>query len=104
MVSRHFTSSRPPLADRTDIEIMTWLDNHSRYVRCRSLPTAASPGRSCSPPSAAAAALGLPATDFDPGSPAAHSLVVGYDLTKIGPGAVAGLRGRASCARDLSAA
>ena len=44
---------------------------------------------------AAAAMLGLPATDFDPGKPAAHSLVVAYDLTKTDPGAVAGLRDRA---------
>ncbi len=43
---------------------------------------------------AAAAMLGLPATDFDPGKPAAHSLVVAYDLTKTGPGAVAALRER----------
>ena len=44
---------------------------------------------------AAAATLGLPATDFDPGKPAAHSLVVAYDLTKTDPGAVAALRERA---------
>ena len=43
---------------------------------------------------AAAATLGLPATDFDPGKPAAHSLVVAYDLTKTDPGAVAALRER----------
>jgi tetratricopeptide (TPR) repeat protein len=45
---------------------------------------------------AAAAALGLPRTDFDPGKPAAGSLVVGYDLTKTDPGVVAALRERAS--------
>jgi hypothetical protein len=44
---------------------------------------------------AAAATLGLPATDFDPGKPAAHSLVVAYDLTGTDPGAVAALRERA---------
>jgi hypothetical protein len=44
---------------------------------------------------AAAAMLGLPVTDFDPGKPAAHSLVVAYDLTKTDPGAVAALRERA---------
>ena len=44
---------------------------------------------------AAAATLGLPATDFDPGKPAAHSLVVAYDLTNTDPGAVAALRERA---------
>ena len=44
---------------------------------------------------AAAATLGLPATDFDPGKPAAHGLVVAYDLTKTDPGAVAALRERA---------
>ena len=44
---------------------------------------------------AAAAMLGLPAADFDPGKPAAHSLVVAYDLTKTDPGAVAALRERA---------
>jgi hypothetical protein len=43
---------------------------------------------------AAATTLGLPATDFDPGKPAAHSLIVAYDLTKIDPGAVAALRNR----------
>jgi hypothetical protein len=43
---------------------------------------------------AAAATLGLPATDFDPGKPAAHSLVVAYDLTKTDPGAAAALRER----------
>ena len=45
---------------------------------------------------AAAAMLGLPATGFDPGNPAAHSIVVAYDLTKTDPGAVAALRNRAS--------
>ena len=44
---------------------------------------------------AAAATLGLPATDFDLGKPAAHSMVVAYDLTKTDPGAVAALRERA---------
>ena len=44
---------------------------------------------------AAAAMLGLPAADFDPGTPAAHSLVVVYDLIKTGPAAVTALRERA---------
>ena len=44
---------------------------------------------------AAAAALGLPAVDFDPGEPAARSLVVAYDLTQTDPAAVAALRQRA---------
>ena len=44
---------------------------------------------------AAAAVLGLPAADFDPGNPAARTLVVAYDLTKTDPGAVAALRERA---------
>jgi hypothetical protein len=44
---------------------------------------------------AAAATLGLPATEFDPGKPAAHSLVVAYDLTEADPSAVAALRERA---------
>ena len=44
---------------------------------------------------AAAETLGLPATEFDPGKPAAHSLVVAYDLTKTDPSAVAALRERA---------
>jgi len=43
---------------------------------------------------AAAAALSLAATDFDPAKPAAHSLVVAYDPTKADPGAVAALRER----------
>jgi hypothetical protein len=44
---------------------------------------------------AAAVILGLPSADFDPGTPAAHSLVVAYDLTKTDPDAVAALRHRA---------
>jgi hypothetical protein len=44
---------------------------------------------------AAAAMLGLAATDFDPGKPAAHSLVVAYDLTETDPSAVTALRERA---------
>ena len=44
---------------------------------------------------AAAALLGLPATDFDPGEPAPRSLVVAYDLTATDPAAVAALRRRA---------
>jgi hypothetical protein len=44
---------------------------------------------------AAAAALGLPAAGFDPAKPAAHSLVVAYDLTATDPAAVAALRERA---------
>jgi hypothetical protein len=44
---------------------------------------------------AAAGTLGLPATDFDPAKPAAHSLVVAYDLTETEPSAVAALRERA---------
>jgi hypothetical protein len=44
---------------------------------------------------AAAATLGLPTTDFDPGKPAAHSLVIAYDLTETDPSAVAALRERA---------
>jgi hypothetical protein len=44
---------------------------------------------------AAAAVLGLPSADFDPGTPMAHTLVVAYDLTKTDPGAVAALRHRA---------
>ena len=44
---------------------------------------------------AAAALLGLPAADFDPGHPAAHSIVVAYDLTTTDPAAVAALRKRA---------
>ena len=46
-------------------------------------------------PAAAAAVLGLPATDFDSGNPAANCLVVGYNLTRTDPGAVAALRERA---------
>ena len=45
---------------------------------------------------AAAATLGLPAADFDPATPAAHTLVVAYDLTGTDPAAVAALRERAS--------
>lgn len=44
---------------------------------------------------AAAATLGLPATDFDPGKPAANSLVVAYDLAETDLNAVAALRERA---------
>jgi hypothetical protein len=44
---------------------------------------------------AAASILGLPSADFDPGTPAAHSIVVAYDLTMTDPGAVAALRHRA---------
>jgi hypothetical protein len=44
---------------------------------------------------AAAAVLGLPATGFDPDRPAAHCLVVAYDLTTADPAAVAALRQRA---------
>jgi hypothetical protein len=44
---------------------------------------------------AAAALLGLPATDFDPGEPAPRSLVVAYDLTAADAAAVAALRRRA---------
>jgi hypothetical protein len=44
---------------------------------------------------AAAAMLGLPATDFDPGQPSAHSLVIAYDLTSTDPDAVTALRQRA---------
>ena len=44
---------------------------------------------------AAAAVLGLPAKDFDPGEPAANCLVVAYDLTGTDPDAVAALRERA---------
>jgi hypothetical protein len=44
---------------------------------------------------AAAAALGLTAASFDPAKPAAHSLVVAYDLTATDPAAVAALRERA---------
>jgi hypothetical protein len=44
---------------------------------------------------AVAATLGLPATDFDPGKPAAHSLVVAYDLSKTDPSVVLALRERA---------
>lgn len=44
---------------------------------------------------AAAAMLGLPSANFDPGRPAAHSIVVAYDLTRTDPGAVAALRHRA---------
>ena len=44
---------------------------------------------------AAAAVLGLPAADFDPGKPAANCLVVAYDLTRTDPAAVAALRERA---------
>jgi hypothetical protein len=54
------------------------------------------PGRSSRILGAAAAAtLGLPATDFDPGKPAAGSLVVAYDLTETDPSAVAALHERA---------
>ena len=44
---------------------------------------------------AAATMLGLPTADFDPGKPVAHSIVVAYDLTKTGLGAVAALHDRA---------
>jgi hypothetical protein len=44
---------------------------------------------------AAAAVLGLPATDFDPGKPTANCLVVVYHLTKTDPDAVTALRERA---------
>jgi tetratricopeptide (TPR) repeat protein len=44
---------------------------------------------------AAAAVLGLPTADFDPGEPAANCLVVAYDLTRTDPGAVTALRERA---------
>jgi hypothetical protein len=44
---------------------------------------------------AAAAMLGLPATDFGLGQASAHSLVVAYDLTSTDPDAAAALRQRA---------
>jgi hypothetical protein len=44
---------------------------------------------------AAAATLGLPAADFDPGTPADNCLVIAYDLTATDPAASAALRGRA---------
>jgi len=44
---------------------------------------------------AAAAMFGLPVTDFDPGIPAAHRLVVAYDLTDTDQDAVTALRQRA---------
>src|SRR6202044_869751 len=44
---------------------------------------------------AAAAVLGLPTTDFDPGKPGANCLVVAYDLTRTDPDAVTALRDRA---------
>ena len=44
---------------------------------------------------AAAAVQGQPATDFDPGKPAANCLVVAYDLTGTDPDAVTALRERA---------
>ena len=44
---------------------------------------------------AAAAVLGLPAADFDPASPAPHSLVVAYDLPQADPGVAMALRERA---------
>jgi hypothetical protein len=44
---------------------------------------------------AAAELLGLPTQTFGPDKPAAHSLVVAYDLTETDPQAVAALRGRA---------
>jgi len=44
---------------------------------------------------AAAATLGLPTAEFDPGRAAANCLVVAYDLTTSDPGAVAALRERA---------
>jgi tetratricopeptide (TPR) repeat protein len=44
---------------------------------------------------AVAAMLSLPAADFDPGQPAANSIVVAYDLTKTDQDAVAALRQRA---------
>jgi hypothetical protein len=44
---------------------------------------------------AAAATLALPAMDFDPGTPAAHCLVIAYDLAATDPAAVAALRQRA---------
>ena len=59
-------------------------------------PAALLPGRPSRIIGAAAAAtLGLAATDFDPSNPAAHSLVVAYDLTETDPSAVAALRERA---------
>ena len=39
------------LADGTDVEVITWLDDHSRS-RCTSAPTPRSPAPSCWPPSA----------------------------------------------------
>ena len=44
---------------------------------------------------AVAATLSLPATDFEPAKPAAHSLVVAYDLTRTDPDIVVALRERA---------
>jgi hypothetical protein len=44
---------------------------------------------------AAATVLDLPVTDFDPGKPAARSLVVAYDLANTDRAAVAALRERA---------
>jgi len=44
---------------------------------------------------AAAELLGVPTQRFDPDKPAAHSLVVAYDLTETDPQAVTALRGRA---------
>jgi hypothetical protein len=44
---------------------------------------------------AATAMLGLLAADFDPGQPAAYSIVIAYDLTRTEPGAIAALRHRA---------
>ena len=44
---------------------------------------------------AVATMLGLPIADFDPSRPAAHSLVVAYDLTDTDQDAVAALRPRA---------
>ena len=78
--------SRPRTSDQADLEAAGTAPQAAALLPDRSSRILGA---------AAVATLGLPTTEFDPGKPAAHSLVVAYDLTKTDPGAVAALRERA---------
>ena len=60
----HYRLTRPDGSPGSDTEIITWLDDHSRYA-LPSPPTAGSPGRSCSPRSAKPCPARHPGLDAD---------------------------------------
>jgi hypothetical protein len=89
----HYRLTHPDGRPGTDVEIISWLDDHSRYALHASAHTPASPPRSCSPRSAK--------PQVSTASPPPHSLTTGWSTPSASPAPAAKEAATASNSNSL---